>query len=165
MLLDGNEGIEITGLPKEMAIDSVKICVTCIKKMYPNILKGKSIHVHFGEGSVPKDGPSAGTALFLSILSAAVNKPVTTGDQYDLAFTGEIGLTGSVFAVGGVLEKLQAASDSGCTKVFIPLQNYERLDQNVINDFECEVIGVTHISEIVETVYPDFKENDYEEIV
>lgn len=165
VLLEGNEGIEITGLPKEMAIDSVKICVTCIKKMYPNILKGKSVHVHFGEGSVPKDGPSAGTALFLSILSAAVNKPVTTGNQYDLAFTGEIGLTGSVFAVGGVLEKLQAASDSGCTKVFIPMQNYERLDQNMLNDFECEVIGVSHVSEIVETVYPDFKENSYEEII
>ena len=63
------------------------------------------------------------------------------------------------------MEKLQVASDSGCTKVFIPMQNYERLDQNMLNDFECEVIGVSHVSEIVETVYPDFKENSYEETI
>lgn len=113
VLVDGDETLEMTGLPKESATDSVKIAVTCIKKMFPELLKGKHIHVHFGEGSVPKDGPSAGVALFMSIFSATIEKPLKIKDDYDVAYTGEISLTGGVFAVGGVYEKLQAACDSG----------------------------------------------------
>ena len=84
----------MTGLPKESATDSVKIAVTCIKKMFPELLKDKHIHVHFGEGSVPKDGPSAGVALFMSIFSAAIEKSLKFKDDYDVAYTGEISLTG-----------------------------------------------------------------------
>lgn len=125
VLIDGDESLEITGLPKESASDSVKIAVANIKRMYPDKLKGKQIHVHFGEGSVPKDGPSAGVAIFMSILSAVLNKPIMDKKPYDIAFTGELSLTGGVFAVGGIMEKIQAACDSGCTKVFIPEQNYD----------------------------------------
>ena len=109
VLVDGDETLEMTGLPKESATDSVKIAVTCIKKMFPELLKGKHIHVHFGEGSVPKDGPSAGVALFMSIFSATIEKPLKIKDDYDVAYTGEISLTGGVFAVGGVYEKLPDA--------------------------------------------------------
>lgn len=158
VIIEDREGLEITGLPKEMAIDSVKVCVTCIKKMYPKLLKNKYIHVHFGEGSIQKDGPSAGAALFMSILSSAIKIPVTTNNKsYDVACTGEISLTGGVFAVGEIMEKLQAACDSGCSKVFIPMQNYERLDKKIVDAFECNVIPVTHISQIVEDVYPDIE--------
>lgn len=155
VLTEGDEVLETTGLAKEIAMDSVKIAVTCMKKMYPELLKGKRIHVHFGEGSVSKDGPSAGAALFMSILSAALNKPLMYKEPYDIAYTGEISLTGGVFAVGGIFEKIQAACDSGCRKVFIPMQNYERLDKQKLDKFECEVIPVTHISQIVKAIYPE----------
>lgn len=157
VLIDGDESLEMTGLPKETATDSVKIAVTCLKKMYPDILKGKRIHVHFGEGSIPKDGPSAGVALLMSILSAAINKPIMNEKPYDIAYTGEISLTGGVFAIGGTIEKIQAAYDSGCSKVFIPMQNYERLDLDKIKEFDCEVIPVTHVSQVIKNVFPELK--------
>ncbi len=155
VLLDGDEKLEMTGLPKDSAIDSVKIAVTCIRKMYPELLKGKSIHVHFGEGSVPKDGPSAGVALLMSILSAALERPIMSETPYDIAYTGEISLTGGVFAIGGTYEKLQAACDAGCKKVFIPMQNREHLDEEKLKSFPCEIIPVTHISQVVNEVFPD----------
>lgn len=155
VLVDGEENLEITGLPKESATDSVKIAVTCIKKMFPNLLKEKRIHVHFGEGSVPKDGPSAGVALYMSIFSAAIEKPLKIKSDYDIAYTGEISLTGGVFAVGGVYEKLQAACDSGCRIVFVPSQNYDHLDKDKISQYSCEVVPVTHITQVVKRVFPD----------
>ena len=124
--------------------------------MFPELLKGKHIHVHFGEGSVPKDGPSAGVALFMSIFSAAIEKPLKIKDDYDVAYTGEISLTGGVFAVGGVYEKLQAACDSGCRVVFVPAQNYEHLDKNKLGQYECEVVPVTHIAQVIRKVYPEY---------
>ena len=157
-LLEGEETLEITGLPKEMAVDSVRVAVTCIKKMYPNILDKKHIHVHFGEGSVQKDGPSAGVALFMSILSAALNKPIIKENPYDISYTGELSLSGGIFAVGSIFQKLQAACDSGCSKVYIPEQNYERLDKDKISKYNCEVVPVANISEIVEDIYPELKE-------
>ena len=156
VLVDGDETLEMTGLPKESATDSVKIAVTCIKKMFPKLLKGKHIHVHFGEGSVPKDGPSAGVALFMSIFSAAIEKPLKIRDDYDVAYTGEISLTGGVFAVGGVYEKLQAAYDSGCRIVFIPSQNYEHLDKDKLGQYSCEVVPITNITQVIERVFPKY---------
>lgn len=156
VLLDGAEMLEVTGLPRESAADSVKIAVTCVKKMYPALLNDKQIHVHFGEGSVPKDGPSAGIALFMSLFSAAVDKPLMDKKPYDIAYTGELSLTGGVFAVGGIFEKIQATCDSGCCKVFIPMQNYERLDKEKLKEFACEVIPVSHISQVVKRIYPEF---------
>lgn len=155
VLVEGDEALEMTGLPKETATDSVKIAVTCIKKMYPELLSGKHIHVHFGEGSVPKDGPSAGVALFMSIFSAAIGKPLMINKPYDIAYTGEISLTGGVFAVGGVYEKIQAACDSGCSKVFVPAQNYDRLGQEKLKRFSCEVVPITQINQVVETIFPE----------
>ncbi len=153
VLFDNDSSLEITGLPRESAIDSVKIAITCIKSRYPGLLKDKGIHIHFGEGSVPKDGPSAGVAIFMSIYSAAIGKPIRHKKDYDIAYTGELSLTGGVFAVGGVYEKLQAACDSGCVKVFIPKQNYDRLDRNKQKQFKCKIIPVTDIGQVVEEVF------------
>ena len=66
-------------------------------------------------------------------------------------------LLGGVFAIGGAIEKIQAAYDSGCSKVFIPMQNYERLDMDKVKEFDCEVIPVTHVSQVIENVFPELK--------
>lgn len=157
VLTEGEECLEVTGLPKETVMDSVKIAVTYIKKRYPTFLKEKEIHIHFGEGAITKDGPSAGVAVFTSILSAAVNKPIMDKKAYDIAYTGEISLTGGIFAVGSIFEKIQAACDSGCSKVFIPMQNYERLDEQRLEEFACDVIPVKHLSEVVAAIYPELQ--------
>ncbi len=150
VLTDGDESLEITGLPKETAIDSVKVAVTCIRKMDPQLLAGKRIHVHFGEGAVPKDGPSAGVALFMSIYSAATGIQIMDVSPYDVAFTGEISLTGGVFAVGGVPEKIQGAVDSGCRRVFIPKQNYDRMDHKKLAASACEIVPVSDIRQVID---------------
>ena len=157
VLLEGNGKVEITGLPKDSAIESVKIALTNVKKLYPKLLLNKDIHVHFGQGAIVKDGPSAGVALFMSILSATINKPLMNNKPNDIGYTGEISLTGGVFPVGGLTSKIQAAIDSGCTKVFIPQENYNLLDKNKLNKYECSIIPVSHLSQIINEIYPELK--------
>lgn len=157
VLIPGREGLESTGLLKETTIESVKIAVAYIKKHYPQLLKNQEVHLHFGEGAIPKDGPSAGLAIVLSILSAALNKPITNKKGYDISCTGEISLTGGVFAVGGVDEKVQAAALSGCSTVFVPKQNYERLDLEKLAQYQIDIVPVSHIKDAVERVFPELE--------
>jgi ATP-dependent Lon protease len=86
-------------------------------------IQAYDIHIHFPEGAVPKDGPSAGVAATLAIASILSNKPIRS----DLAVTGEVTLTGKVIAVGGVREKLMAAYRAGAHDVILPKQNEEDL--------------------------------------
>ena len=92
----------------------------------------------------------------MSIFSAAIEKPLKIKGDYDVAYTGEISLTGGVFAVGGVYEKLQAACDSGCSIVFVPSQNYVHLDKNKLGHYTCEVIPITCIMQVIERLFPDY---------
>ncbi len=164
LLFDGDEKLELTGLPKDSAAESVKIALSGIRKAYPELLEGKSIHVHFGEGAVPKDGPSAGVAIYMSILSAAIEKPICCRDHYDVAYTGEISLSGGIFPVGGVMEKVQAASDAGCRLIFLPKANFDRLDQEKLKQYSCEIVPVTRISQVVERIFPELKSGSMEQV-
>jgi ATP-dependent Lon protease len=85
----------------------------------------REIHIHIPEGAVPKDGPSAGVALTLALLSAFTNKeiPATYG------FTGEITLRGEILPIGGLPEKLMAANRLGLKSVFIPKKNLKDLKE------------------------------------
>ena len=139
--------IQITGLPKESLIDSIKLAVSYVKTEYPDILKDKAVHIHFAHGAIPKDGPSAGVAIIASILSAALGKVIGKEKPYDVAFTGEVDLYGNIFAVGGIIEKLVAAEVS-CKRVYIPQQNYERLSQEYLKRFPCEIKGIDNFRQI-----------------
>lgn len=152
-IIPGDSSLEITGLPSDSAIDSVKIARNYIKCHYEDRLFGNGLHLHFGEGAVVKDGPSAGVAILISILSAVWTTPVVG----NVAFTGEIDLFGNVFAVGGILEKIQAAELSGCSKVFIPYDNFKNLSEEELEQFLLEIIPIKHISEAINIALPNVK--------
>lgn len=141
--------LTITGLARESVVDSAKLAKTFIRTHY---LGGKNfgLHLHFGEGSVPKDGPSAGVSIFMSILSALFQTPIVP----NTACTGEIDLQGYIFPVGGIRAKIQAAERCGCSRVFIPAENYIRLTDEEQEGLSVHIIPIRHISEVADAVLP-----------
>ena len=87
--------------------------------------KNRDLHIHFPEGAVPKDGPSAGVTMMSAIVSALSGIPV----KRDVAMTGELTLRGKVLPIGGLKEKTLAAYRSGIRTVLIPAQNEKDLDE------------------------------------
>lgn len=101
--------------------------------------KDKDVHVHFPEGAVPKDGPSAGVAVATAMLSALTGRRV----RRDIAMTGEITLRGRVLPIGGLKEKTMAALRSGIHTVIIPKENEKDLadiDQTVRERLQFETV-------------------------
>ena len=87
--------------------------------------KTKDIHIHFPEGAVPKDGPSAGIAITTALLSALTDRPV----RHDVAMTGEVTLRGRVMPIGGLREKTMGALRAGIRTVILPKENEKDLDE------------------------------------
>lgn len=152
-----DDSFYITGHVKESVRQSVEVAYFFLKKKYPKLFHKQAVHIHFSEAAILKSGSSGGTAILMSMLSAALGRPLTKED-YDVAFTGEIDIMGGVFEVGGIPEKIFAAKICGCKKVFIPLQNYNKLDEELKRDISCKIIPVKHVQEIIEEIYPDLKE-------
>lgn len=141
------EDIRVTGLASDCVRESVAVCRSYLAAYHPEHFRSGGIHVHFGEAAVPTDGPSAGAALVVSMLSAMRNRSVPA----DIAFTGEIDLHGNLFAVGGIRQKVQAACLDGCSRVFIPRQNMPELNAQ---EFDIEIIPVDNANEMISAVFP-----------
>ena len=112
----------ITGQLGDVMKESARISLSLLKSRLPlNTVpfKEKDLHIHVPSGSVPKDGPSAGIALFTALASLVTGIPVNGS----LAMTGEITLRGMVLPIGGLKEKLLAAERAGITKALIPKDN------------------------------------------
>ena len=129
-VLDGTGKIELTGSLGDVMKESAKIAHSFVRtlaveyKIDKDFYKTKDIHIHFPEGAVPKDGPSAGVTMVTAIISALGNYPV----RRDVAMTGEITLRGKVLAIGGLKEKTLAAYRAGVKTVLIPEANVRDLD-------------------------------------
>jgi ATP-dependent Lon protease len=118
-------------------------------KINPDVFNKYDIQIHFPEGAVPKDGPSAGVTITTSLISALTNTPVRS----DIAMTGEITLRGNILPIGGLKEKSIAAHRSGVKTIFIPKDNEKDLDEipaSVRKDLE--IILVDNISKIIDQV-------------
>ena len=122
---EGNGKLTLTGKLGDVMKESCAIAYSFIKANYETlnidkeILKNSDIHIHFPEGAIPKDGPSAGCATCCAIVSALIKKPISG----DIAMTGEISLRGKALAIGGLKEKTLAALRSGIKTIFVPLEN------------------------------------------
>lgn len=129
--MKGSGQLQLTGKLGEVMQESAKIAVSCIRAHYDflfiseDTVRNTDIHIHVPEGAVPKDGPSAGIALFTAVTSALTGIPVRSR----LAMTGEITLRGRVLAIGGLREKLLAAARAGITDVLIPAANKKDLEE------------------------------------
>ena len=129
--MPGSGVVKTTGNLGSVMKESVEAAVSYIKSHYqkygiaPKSFKEIDLHVHFPDTSTPKDGPSAGVAVFTAVLSAFTNKPV----RHDLAMTGEIDLEGNVLPIGGLKNKLLGAQQSGIKTVLIPFENERHLKE------------------------------------
>jgi ATP-dependent Lon protease len=115
-------------------------------------IQSYDIHIHFPEGAIPKDGPSAGVAATLAIASILSNKPI----RADLAVTGEVTLTGKVIGVGGIREKIMAAYRAGAHDVILPKQNEDDL-RDVPDDVlrKMKLMLVDKMDEVLEKALED----------
>nr|AEQ20486.1 ATP-dependent protease La [uncultured bacterium CSL142] len=102
------------------------------------------IHIHVPSGATPKDGPSAGVAIFVALTSLLTERPVRS----DTAMTGEISLRGLVLPVGGIKEKVLAALQAGISRVLLPARNQKELDEIPAEAREkLELIWIDHVDE------------------
>ena len=129
--LPGKGTIQCTGQLGDVMKESVSAAWSVVRSraesvgLAPDFYEKKDIHIHVPEGATPKDGPSAGIAMTLAMVSAFTKIPV----RADVAMTGEITLRGEVFPIGGLKEKLLAALRGGIKHVLIPKDNIKDLEE------------------------------------
>ncbi len=162
----GKGKLTLTGSLGEVMKESAYIALSYIKSNYQKFnidleyMNNQDIHIHFEEGAVPKDGPSAGITMVTSLLSTLKNHPIDN----IISMTGEITLRGKVLPIGGLKEKLIAASINGIKKVFIPEENLsdlEEIPENVKQDLH--IILVNNYLDIYKELFKEKKKNTKED--
>jgi ATP-dependent Lon protease len=121
----------LTGQLGDVMRESAQAALTLAKsraaqlEVDPSLFEKSDIHIHVPAGATPKDGPSAGVAMFTALASLLTNRTVRS----DTAMTGEISLRGLVLPVGGIKEKVVAAAAAGLTRVMLPARNRRDFDE------------------------------------
>jgi ATP-dependent Lon protease len=129
--IPGKGGLILTGQLGDVMRESAQAALSLVKSragslgIDPGLLEKSDIHVHVPAGATPKDGPSAGVAMFTALASLLTNRRVRS----DVAMTGEISLRGLVLPVGGIKQKVVAAHAAGIRRVLLPSRNRRDLDE------------------------------------
>ena len=149
----GKGKLTITGKLGDVMKESIQAATSYVKSKSTNLginprdFENFDIHIHVPEGATPKDGPSAGIAIFNSLVSSLTNNKV----KRDVAMTGEITLRGRVLPIGGLKEKIYAANRAGIKKVLVPESNIREIsefDLDVIKNIK--IIGISDAFSILE---------------
>ncbi len=151
--MGGKGELTLTGQLGDVMKESARISLSLIRSRLAHVVSQfdfikNDIHIHIPSGATPKDGPSAGAALFIALASLILGKPVDP----KTAMTGEITLRGSVLPVGGIKEKVLAAHRAGVKKIILPLENEKDL-KDIPEEVRNELSFIT-----VETVEEVLKE-------
>jgi ATP-dependent Lon protease len=150
--MPGKGRMSITGNLKDVMKESISAANSYVRAratafgIKPTLFEKTDVHVHVPEGATPKDGPSAGVAMSVAMVSVLTGIPI----RKDLAMTGEITLRGRVLAIGGLKEKLLAALRSGIKTVLIPSENEKDLadiPENVKS--ALEIVPVSTVDEVL----------------
>jgi ATP-dependent Lon protease len=151
-MMAGTGKIVITGKLGDVMQESARAAISYVRTraanlgLRPDFHQKIDIHVHFPEGAMPKDGPSAGITMATSLVSALTQIPV----RHDVAMTGEITLRGRVLPVGGLKEKLLAAQRAGIRLVLIPKENAKDLEEIPEKVRQAlDIVPVKHIDEVL----------------
>lgn len=151
----GKGALELTGNLGDVMKESAKIALSVNKFLIDKKSKAKeqiynkyNIHIHVPEGATPKDGPSAGISMAVSIASVFLDKKVNS----KIAMTGELTLTGDILPIGGLKEKLIAAYKAGMKSVLIPEKNYKRDLDEIPNEVlkQLKIFPVSRIEEVLD---------------
>ena len=153
-VVPGTGKLELTGNLGDVMKESAKAAITYIRSrssmlgIDPEFYKNRDIHIHFPEGAVPKDGPSAGITMTVALISALTGTPV----RRDVAMTGEVTLRGRVLPIGGLREKTMGALRAGVKTVIIPADNeadLENIDQTVRG--KIRFVTAENVDDILDT--------------
>ena len=153
-LLPGGRGLTITGQLGEVMQESARAAQSYLWShatdfgISPDMFKDYGVHLHVPAGAIPKDGPSAGVTITAALASLYTGRRV----RPDTAMTGEITLSGLVFPVGGLKEKILAAHRAGIRRILLPSRNeadIEDLPDDVRK--ELEIVFVARINEVIDT--------------
>ncbi len=153
-VMEGTGKLELTGNLGDVMKESAHAALSYIRanaeilEISPDFYKTKDIHVHFPEGAVPKDGPSAGVTVCTAMVSALTGRTV----RRDVAMTGEISLRGRVLPIGGLKEKTMAALRYGIRTVIIPADNEKDLEEiDPIVKKSLNFITARHVDTVLAT--------------
>jgi ATP-dependent Lon protease len=150
----GNGKLILTGQLGEVMKESAQAALSLVKArsvelgIDPQMLEKSDVHVHVPAGATPKDGPSAGVAMFVALTSLLTSRPVRS----DVAMTGEISLRGLVLPIGGVKEKVLAALRAGIKMVMLPMRNQRDLEDIPADArAQLEFVWLTEVDDAIAT--------------
>ncbi len=152
LAMPGSTNLILTGSLGEVLRESAQTALSFIRSnadrlgIAPDFYDKTDIHIHLPAGAVSKDGPSAGVAIALALISLLTNRPI----HRNVSITGEMTLTGQVLPIGGVREKLLAGVRTGCVKVVLPAQNEE--DVSVLKDDVTGNLEIIYIKSLGEAI-------------
>jgi ATP-dependent Lon protease len=157
-IMPGKGKLQLTGQLGDVMKESAQAAFSYIRShasklgIEKNFHDNIDIHIHIPEGAIPKDGPSAGVAMSLALISAITKRPI----KANLAMTGEITLRGRVLVIGGLKEKVLAAIRAGIKTVLYPRGNEKDLQE--IPDYvtkRLDMIPVAHMDEVLAIAFKE----------